>query len=159
MIDPDSSARALAEVATTARTGDRDAVMVQVLGQGTSLLTGLPGLGALTQAGFEALVGKNSAWRKMRDAVADLEAEAADAERARRIFAVIGPLLREAIDDTPGVEHGAALAALEGRLDALQAAIARIEQSPATVNHVQHVEKGSVGVNMGTLTLNNTWKS
>lgn len=159
MAELDDSAQALAQVATTVRSGDRDAVVAQVLGQGASLLSGLPGVGALVEATLASLVGKNSAWRKMKDAVADLEAEAADAARARRIFGVIGPLLREAVEDAPGVDHAAALAALDERLDALQAAIERVGQSSTgVVNHVGHVEKGSVGVNVGTLTLNNTWK-
>lgn len=153
----DDSAKALAEVATTAQKGDREAVVAAVIEQGTSLLAGMPGVGAAARAVFEQ-VAQATSWGRMKRAAADLDAEAGAAERARRVGGIIAEMVRDALHDADGVDVGAALAALERRVGELNAAIDRLAAKAGGVvhhNHVGTVGGGGVGIVHGAVTINN----
>lgn len=152
----DDSAKALAEVATTVRKGDRDAVVAAVIEQGTSLLAGMPGVGALARAAFEQ-VAQATSWGRMKRAAGEIDAEADAAERARMVGGIIADMVRDALHEADGVDVPAALAALERRVAELNAAIDRLAAKPAGVvhhNHVGSVSGGSVGIAHGSVTIN-----
>lgn len=152
----DDSAKALAEVASAAQNGDRQAVVAEVLNQGTGLLAGVPGVGALAKAGFEQ-VASLTAYGRMQAAVSEVDADATEAERARRVGSIIAAMVREALHGAEGVDLQAALAGLQQRVDALNAAIDRLAaRSGGSThhNHVGSVSGGSVGIVHGAVTIN-----
>lgn len=154
----DDSAKALAEVATTARKGDRHAVVAAVIEQGMSLLAGMPGVGALAWTAFEEVARERGSWGRMKRAVDALDAEAETAERARMVGGIIAEMVRDALHEADGVDVPAALAALDRRVAELNAAIDRLAAKPEGAvhhNHVGSVSGGSVGIAHGSVTINN----
>ncbi len=153
----DDSAKALAEVATAARRGDESAVVAEVIGQGTSLLSGAPGVGALIKGLFEQ-VAQITAYGRMETAVKALRADATEAERARKIAETIVAMLRETVRGAKGIDNDAALDGLQAQVAELNAAIDRLAaQSGGVVHHNQvgSVSGGSVGILHGSATFNN----
>lgn len=153
----DDSAKALAEVATAAEKGEKDKVVAEVINQGVGLLAGVPGVGALGKAAFEG-VARSSSWGRMRSAAAELEAEASDMERARKVGAVLANMVREALYEADGIDTKAALDGLQAQVAELNAAIDRLAARSGGVvhhNHVGSVSGGSTGIVHGNVTINN----
>lgn len=152
----DDSAKALAEVATAAQRGDRQAVVAEVVNQGTTFFTGMPGLGAAVKATYER-IAKLSAYGRMQAAVDELKADASEAERARKVGAIIAAMLREAVREAEGVDVQAALAGLEQRMVEFNAAIDRLAAKSVGQTHYNRVDSvsgGSAGIVHGAVTIN-----
>jgi len=153
----DERAQALVAVADAARKGERDAVIAEVIGQGTGLLTQTPGAGGLAKAAFGRAV-EASAWGKMRRALASLDAEASETERARKVGGIIADMLREALYEDDRGDPDAALKALEAQIAELNAAVERLAAQKGGIvhhNHVESVSGGSVGIVHGSVRFNN----
>ena len=152
----DDSAQALAELATAAQKGDRQAVVAEVVNQGTSLLTGVPGAGALAKSVFEP-IARLTSYGRMQAAVGGLKADATEAERARKVGAIVAAMVREAVHGAEGVDAQATLAGVEKRVDELNAAIDRLAAQAGGQTHYNRVDSvsgGSVGIVHGAVTIN-----